>query len=129
MSSAQDALQTAADLTAAFEAGDVEAIAALYADDVVIWHNFDGLGRTREQAMESAAWVAAEIEDFVVDELWVAPVDGGYVQQCVFRGRERSTGKEIELPAMLRAYVVDGRVARIEEYTDASSGGNVPDPD
>ncbi len=122
-----DILGVAAAMTTAFESGDLEAIAALYADDVIVWHNFDQLGRTREQALSSAAWVAAELVDFKVDDLWVAAVPGGFVQQCVFRARERSTGKVLETPAMLRVHVRDGRIARIEEYTD-SAGGNVPDP-
>jgi ketosteroid isomerase-like protein len=121
-------LAVAAAMTAAFEAGDLDAIAALYADDVVVWHNFDQLERTREQALASAAWVAGELEDFEVADLWVAAVPGGFVQQCVFRARERATGKELVTPAMLRVHVRDGRITRIEEYTDPA-GGNIPDPE
>ena len=72
MSEDSDVLEVAAALTAAFETGDLEAIAELYADDVVVWHNFDQLDRTREQALSSAAWVAAEIEGFTVDDRWVS---------------------------------------------------------
>ncbi len=121
-------LEVAAAMTTAFEAGDLAAIAALYADDVVVWHNFDQLERTREQALSSAAWVAEELEDFEVGDLWVAAVPGGFVQQCVFRARERSTGKMLVTPAMLRVHVRDGRITRIEEYTDPA-GGNIPDPE
>jgi ketosteroid isomerase-like protein len=129
MSDYNDSLEVAAALSTAFETGDLEAIADLYADDVVVWHNFDQLGRTREQALSSAAWVAAEIEDFTVGDRWAAAVEGGYVQQCVFRGRMRSSGEVLEMPSMLRVHVRDGQVTRIEEYADSGAGGNVPDPD
>lgn len=129
MSEDIDVLEVAAALAAAFETGDVEAIAKLYAEDVVVWHNFDQLERTREQALSSAAWVAAEIEGFTVDDRWVAAVEGGYVQQCVFRGRMRSTGEVLEMPSMLRVHVSEGQVTRIAEYADSGAGGNVPDPD
>lgn len=129
MNDDNEVLQVAAALAAAFEAGDLDAIANLYSDDVVVWHNFDQLDRTRDQALSSAAWVAAEIDDFTVDDRWVAPVEGGYVQQCVFRGRMRSTDQVLEMPSMLRVRVSDGKVTRIEEYADSGAGGNVPDPD
>ena len=129
MSEDKDVLEVAAALTTAFETGDLEAIAELYADDLVVWHNFDQLDRTREQALSSAAWVAAEIEGFTVDDRWVSEVEGGYVQQCVFRGRMRSTDEVLEMPSMLRVRVRDGQVTRIEEYADSGAGGNVPDPD
>ena len=129
MSDDNNSLEVGAALTTAFETCDLDAIADLYADDIVVWHNFDQLGRTREQALSSAAWVAAEIEGFTVGDRWVAAVEGGYVQQCVFRGRMRSTGEVLEMPSMLRVHVRDGQVIRIEEYADSGAGGNVPDPD
>src|SRR5205823_4010714 len=35
-------------LFAAIEKGDVDCVAALYADDAVIWHNFDGIEQPRD---------------------------------------------------------------------------------
>ena len=42
MSDSPDDINALADrLVAAIEAGDVEGVAAIYADDAVIWHNTD----------------------------------------------------------------------------------------
>jgi ketosteroid isomerase-like protein len=39
----------------AIEAGDVEAVAACYADEAVIWHNPDGLANTKAENVATLA--------------------------------------------------------------------------
>jgi ketosteroid isomerase-like protein len=122
-----DAIRRLADeVSEAFEAGDVRRIGELYAEDVVVWHNYDGRERTRTEALESAAWVAREMADFRVTEVRLVLAGDGYVQQCVFRATDRATGRVRTIPAMIRFYCAGGRITRIEEYTD-SAHGSVPD--
>ena len=43
-----DPLEVADRLFAAIEAGDLDAVAALYAPEAVIWHNHDGVEQPAE---------------------------------------------------------------------------------
>jgi len=122
----EDIIQLASDLRSAFEMGDIESIERLYGDDITVWHNYDQISRTRDQSLMSARWVADEISNFSIDDCEIFPVDGGYIQQCVFRGVYRSTGAEMETHAMIRVYCEDGKVTKIEDYSDPNQG-SVPD--
>lgn len=122
----EDIIQLASDLRSAFEMGDIEWIERLYGDDITVWHNYDQISRTRDQSLMSARWVADEISNFSIDDCKIFPVEGGYIQQCVFRGVYRSTGAEMETHAMIRVYCEDGKVTKIEDYSDPNQG-SVPD--
>ena len=75
---------------------DLIAIENIYSDDIVVWHNYDQIERNRYDSLESAKWVASEIEKFSIDECNIFPIQGGFIQQCVFRGFYKSTGKKME---------------------------------
>ena len=122
----EDIIQLASDLRSAFEMGDIEWIERLYGDDITVWHNYDQISRTRDQSLMSARWVADEISNFSIDDCEIFPVGGGYIQQCVFRGVYRSTGAGMETHAMIRVYCEDGKVTKIEDYSDPNQG-SVPD--
>ena len=122
----EDIIQLASDLRSAFEMGDIEWIERLYGDDITVWHNYDRISRTRDQSLMSARWVADEISNFSIDDCEIFPVEGGYIQQCVFRGVYRSAGEKMEIYAMIRVYCEDGKITRIEDYADPSQG-SVPD--
>ena len=122
----EEITQLANDLRSAFEMGDIEWIKRLYGDDLTVWHNYDQISRTREQGLRSAQWVADEISNFSIDNCEIFPVEGGYIQQCVFRGVYRSNGARMETHAMIRVYCEDGEVTKIEDYSDPNQG-SVPD--
>ena len=122
----EEIIQLANDLRSAFEMGDIEWIKRLYGDDLTVWHNYDQISRTREQGLVSAQWVADEISNFSIDDCEIFPVEGGYIQQCVFRGVYRSNGARMETYAMIRVYCEDGKITRIEDYADPAQG-TVPD--
>ena len=87
------------------------------ADDVVVWTNFDGAEAGRPKVLKLLAWMASAIPELRYEVVRRESVPGGFVQQHVLRGRAPS-GDEIVMPACLVATVVDGRVTRMEEYTD-----------
>ena len=122
----EETIQLANDLRSAFEMGDIEWIKRLYGDGLTVWHNYDQISRTREQGLMSAQWVADEISNFSIDDCEIFPVEGGYIQQCVFRGVYRSNGARMETYAMIRVYCEDGKITRIEDYADPAKG-TVPD--
>ncbi len=124
--SPEEILDLAHELRRAFQDRDINAIRNIYADDVIVWHNYDQIERNREQSLQSAEWVVAEMAEFSIDECQIFPVSNGFIQQCVFRGVYKSTGGKMETHAMIRVYCKDGKVSRVEDYSDPAQGA-VPD--
>ncbi|MCW3839556.1 DUF885 family protein [Micromonospora yasonensis] len=125
---AVDMRRLAEELLTAITTGDVDRVDELYADDVRVWHNFDGIERDKAESLDAVRRIAAHYDGFHATDVRIDVVPDGYVQRCVFRGRERSTGAELAVDAMMRVEVRHGRVVRIEEYTDPAQG-STPEPD
>ena len=106
-------------LFAAIQQGDVDAVAALYADDAVIWHNFDGIEQPRDANLVVLAWMTANVDDLRYDDIQRHDFDGGFVQQHVLRGTTK-TGAALEVPSCLNVQVEGDRITRIDEYLDTA---------
>ncbi|WP_198168468.1 DUF885 family protein [Herbidospora yilanensis] len=119
---AGDVRAFAAELLDAITSGDVARLDRLYADDIRVWHNYDGVDRDKAESLDAIRLIDAGIEGFHATDVRVDPVPGGYVQRCVYRGRDRDEGAEMAVDAMMRVEVRNGRVTRIEEYTDPAQG-------
>lgn len=101
----------------AIERADVETIAACYAPDARIWHNFDNADQTVEENLKVLRWMARVLPERRYDILRRVAIPGGYLQQHVLRGT-RANGEAFSMPACLVVQVKDGRIARLEEYLD-----------
>ena len=97
--------------------GDEETVGACLADDVVVWTNFDDREAGRAKVLPLLAWMHSSIGELRYDIVRRELLPDGFVQQHVLRGRGPD-GEEIAMPACVVATVVDGRVARMAEYTD-----------
>jgi ketosteroid isomerase-like protein len=106
-------------LLTAIEAGDVEGVRSLYADDVVIWHNFDGIEQPREANLAVLSWLTNNVDKLHYDDIRRHAIEGGYVQQHVLRGTTKS-GAELEVPACLVVQVDGEHITRIDEYLDTA---------
>lgn len=102
---------------AAIEAGDVDAVRAIYADDVAVWHNFDQLTQTRDENLRTLGWMHAHARGLRYTEVRRIVLDHGFVQQHVLRATAPN-GTEMAIPAMLHVFCEGGRITRIEEYLD-----------
>ena len=118
MSSADECNDLADRLFAAIANGDVDAVADLYADDVVVWHNFDGVEQTRDANLAVLAWLIANVDDLRYEDVQRHTFTSGFVQQHVLRATKN--GHDIEVPSCLVVRVEHGRVARIDEYLDTA---------
>ncbi len=103
---------------AAIEAGDLDAVGGIYADETVIWHNHDGVEQDKAANLRTLAWLSRTIGDVRYEEVRRIATADGFVQQHVLRGTNRS-GEEVELPACMVVTVADGRITRLEEYFDS----------
>jgi ketosteroid isomerase-like protein len=112
-------LAVAERLFAAIERGDVDAVGALYAPDVAVWHNYDNVAQTRDQNLRTLAWMVRNVASLRYEEVRRKPVSGGVLQQHVLRG-VAPNGAQLEIPSCMLISVVDGRITRIEEYLDSA---------
>jgi uncharacterized protein len=102
---------------AAIEAGDVEAVRGLYADDVTVWHNFDDADQNREQNLRTLGWMHAHVTGLRYTDVRRIVLDHGFVQQHVLKATARN-GVAMSIPAILHIYCTDGQITRVEEYLD-----------
>jgi ketosteroid isomerase-like protein len=103
---------------AAIEAGDVQAVAATYADDAVIWHNYDQVEQCKDDNVRTLAYVVRTVAARSYDDITRVILDDGFVQQHVLRGT--APGGALEVPAMMRVWMRDGRITRLDEYLDTA---------
>ncbi len=97
--------------------GDAATIAECLADDVVVWTNFDGREAPKAKVLPLLVWMHSTIADLRYEIVSREPLADGLLQRHVLHGRAPS-GVVIAMPACIIARVVDGRVARMDEYTD-----------
>jgi uncharacterized protein len=103
---------------AAIEAGDIDTVAATYADDAIIWHNFDQVEQSKDENLRTLAYVVRTVADRSYDDVRRVVLDDGFVQQHVLRGTVAAGS--LEVPAMMRVWVSDGRITRLDEYLDTA---------
>ena len=106
-------------LIAAIEAGDRDALGAVYADDVVVWHNTDQVEMTKEQNLASLDALAAMTTSRRYADVRRHVIDGGFVQQHVLN-LEWGSGSGA-LPGCIVVQLRDGLIARIDEYLDGAT--------
>jgi ketosteroid isomerase-like protein len=113
-------LEVAGRLMDAIQAGDVAAVDALYADDMVGWRNFDRRELGKRAMLRVIEFLAAQVRDLHYDAIRVETTPRGYVQQHVLHAIAPD-GTRIESPACLVVEVQGGRIRRLEEYLDSAA--------
>lgn len=103
----------------AIEAGDAEAVAECYAEDVVIWHNYDRLEQGKADNLKVLKAMIAGFSKRTYGERRLSVTPGGFAQQHVLTA-VRNDGKVVSLPAALFCQVADGRITRLDEYFDSA---------
>ena len=114
-------LELAAALMAAVQRGDTNAVQALYAEDVSLWHTNDRVNQTSAESIRTLAWINRHVKGVRYEELRVAALDDGFVQQHVMR----ADSPKVDMPCMLRAWCANGRITRIEEYFDSADSAPI----
>jgi len=116
-----DHLAVAERLFAAITAGDVGVVRALYAPQVRVWHNSDGVVQTAEENLAVLGWVTAHIRGLRYEDVRRQATADGFVQQHVLRGTVGAgAGVAIAIPACIIATVCGGRITRLDEYLDSA---------
>lgn len=108
----------------ALDDGKFDHFKSFFHDDAVIWHNFD----QAEQSISNTVNVLHEARSLVSkfsyqDRHYISLPDGAMVQHVLRVVRKDGTLGEV--PAMLRIFVRDGRVSRVEEYLDKTNANEL----
>lgn len=110
-------------LFAAIEAGDLDAIASCWADDVVVWTNFGG-ARDRDTSLKVLRWLVGRMPDLRYEVTRREAIADGFLQQHVLRGTAPD-GTAVEMPACIVATTAatpsGHRITRIDEYLDPAA--------
>ncbi len=104
---------------AAIEAGDVENVASLYADDAVIWHNTDQVEQSKAANVAVLGWLVRNTASREYREVRRSIIDDGFVQQHVLH-IEFGDGRSADLPACLVVRVAGDKITRLDEYLDGA---------
>ncbi|RIA37988.1 ketosteroid isomerase-like protein [Hephaestia caeni] len=105
----------------AVEAGDIDMIANIYAEDGIIWKSFDEIETTAAQSLAYLAGARGRLRDVKYKNIRRSVFAGGFVQQHRYTCIRRSDGKAFDFPACLVVTVQDNRFVRIEEYYDSTN--------
>jgi ketosteroid isomerase-like protein len=103
-------------LVTAIAAGDADAVRTIYAPDARIWHNFDQREQDVDENLRTLADLHRRASGLQYTEIRRFASPGGFVQQHVLVGT--AAGGPLQMPAMIRFWVSDGRLTRLEEYLD-----------
>lgn len=114
-----NANDVAEQLFAAIETGDIDAVRSLYAPDIAVWHNNDGVTQSLDDNLRVLGWVTSHLPGARYTDVRRAMTDSGFVQQHVLLATNRA-GREVAVPACIVADVVDGRITRLDEYLDSA---------
>lgn len=113
----EETLALADQMFRCIEEGDLDTLRGLYADDIVVWANFDGVEQSLESSMKILRWLTRTLGDRRYEVRRREIIPGGFLQEHVLRGTAPD-GTSIAMPACIIASVHDGRITRVHEYLD-----------
>ena len=118
-------LDVAARLFDAIENKDPDGVAAIYHDDIAVWHNFSNASQDKAANLEVLTQLCASLAEIhydVVERLELA--DGRVLQRHVLRGVSDS-GVETLIPACMLLSIRGGKIVRIDEYLDTAQANRL----
>ena len=119
MTASPDQITHVADrLFTAIERGDVDTLAALWADDIVFWRLGGGRDRDKPRALKVIEWFVDATAERRYEVLDRRIFDGGFVQQHLVHAIAKD-GAPLSFRACLVVQVrPEGLISRIDEYLD-----------
>ncbi len=116
--------ETAAALFAAIERKDTDAVAALYTDDVQVWHNFSNAVQDKAANLATLGGLCRSVPEIhydVTERLELE--DGRVLQRHVLRCGVG--GEEVSIPACIFITVRGGQISAIHEYLDTAQANRL----
>jgi len=122
---ARSNLETAAALFAAIEAKDPDAVAALYNDDIQVWHNFTIASQDKKANVATLTALCTHVANIRYDVVERLVLDDERVLQRHVLCAATGQGEEIQIPACMLITVRNGRIAAIHEYLDSGQANRL----
>ena len=113
------AIEVAQQLFENIEAKRVEGVSALYADDILVWHNFSNTTQTKTENLQTLDGLTRNVAQIRYDVTERVLLGDRVMQRHLLRCRI-STGEEFVIPACIFVTVRDGKITRIDEYLDTA---------
>jgi ketosteroid isomerase-like protein len=111
--------EIAAELFTNIETGRVDAVAALYHDDVEVWHNFDNAIQTKAENLRVLRGLTEALPKLRYEILERHTVGERFIQRhnliCT-----TAAGHDVVIPACIFITIRDGTIRRIDEYLDTA---------
>jgi ketosteroid isomerase-like protein len=123
-----DVLNLARKFLDAIERGDTAAARACYADDAIIWHNFDNKEKTVDENMASLEKWKRYVDHRKYDLQRLERLPNGYLQQHILTGVTKE-GIQILVNACLICTVFGDKIIKLEEYLDPAPASIVRNMD
>jgi len=106
-------------LFAAIASGDIETVAELYADDVLVWHNTSGRARDRAGGLAVLRAFVERTEAVRYEICERRHWEGGAAQRHVLH--IRVAGNEHSIDACIVFALAGERITRVYEYVDGKA--------
>ena len=102
----------------ALETGDVDGVAECYAPDMTMWANFTMTESSREENLAAITAGKAMLRRRTYDDRQIHTFHDGFVAQytCTVVTHQ---GQRIPLASCLVGTVHEGKIVKLEEYTDS----------
>jgi ketosteroid isomerase-like protein len=121
---ARSAVQVAEQLFKCIEAKQVDGVAALYHDDVQVWHNFDDAIQSKAENLKVLTGLTQIVAQLHYEVLERHVIGNRLVQRhnlhCRMKGNE-----EIVIPACIFITVANEKITRIDEYLDTAQAARL----
>jgi ketosteroid isomerase-like protein len=117
-------LDVAARLFDSIERKDVGAVAALYADDFAVWHNFSNAEQDKAGNLAVLEALTRSVQSLRYEIVERVLLGDRVLQRHTLRCRTPA-GEDVSIPACIFVTVRDGRITRIDEYLDTAQANRL----
>jgi len=117
-------LEVAAGLFDNIERKRVDGVAALYADDIAVWHNFSNAEQKKAENLAVLDGLTRSVASIRYEVLERVLLGDRVLQRHNLRCKT-AAGDEIVIPACIFITVKNGRIVRIDEYLDTGQANRL----
>jgi ketosteroid isomerase-like protein len=113
-------IDVADQLFAAISGGDIDAVTALWSDDVTVWHSGDERDNDKARALKVIRWYVGATTYRHYEVLDRQVFDSGFVQQHLLHSTTNSSEDVTMRVCLVVKIGDDGLIQRIDEYFDSA---------
>jgi ketosteroid isomerase-like protein len=106
---------------AAIEAGDIDAVGRMCADDVAVWHNVTGTTLDKPASLDLLRFWSRSVSSMRYEITERKVFDGGVVQRHVLHGTANANGTVLAASICIVFHFRDGLITEIFEYLDPAA--------